>query len=193
MITICLIRYRWHVKYKLFLLYRNYQPFPENDNDFEMLQLQYHAYIAYNENSEDDAWVMNDLQPSMEEGPEPVKLCIKSRDFIPGHSLIESISENIHQSRKTIIVLSPSFVESNWCHHELEIAKMRLIDENLDVIILVLLREIPNNKMPLSLRHLLCKKDYFKWPNDRAGQRLFWQRLRQEIKEPAQVDHRYCM
>ena len=193
MIIICFIRYQWHIKYKLFLIYRNYRPFPDNNDNFEMLQLQYHAYIAYNENSEDDAWVMNDLQPNMEEGPEPVKLCIKNRDFIPGHSLIESISENIHQSHKTIIVLSPNFVESNWCHHEMEMAKMRLLDENLDVIILVLLSEIPNNKMTLSLRHLLCKKEYLKWPNDRAGQRLFWQRLRHEIKEPVQVDHHFCM
>ena len=188
-----LIRYRWHIKYKLFLLYRNYRPFPDNVDDFEMLQLQYHAYIAYNENSEDDAWVMNDLQPNMEEDPEPVKLCIKRRDFIPGHSLIASISEKIHQSFKTILVLSPNFVESEWCYHEMEMAKMRLLDENLDVIILVLLNEIPNNKMTLSLRHLLCKKEYLKWPKDRAGQRLFWQRLGEEIKAPAQVNRRYCM
>ena len=80
-----------------------------------MLQLQYHAYIAYNENSEDEAWVLNDLQPEMEQGPEPVRLCIKSRDFIPGHSLIESISDNIQQSHNTILVLSPNFVESEWC------------------------------------------------------------------------------
>ena len=195
MIIVCLILYRWHIKYKLFLLYRNYHPFPDINDNFEMLPLglQYHAYIAYNENSDDDAWVMNDLQPNMEEGPEPVKLCIKRRDFIPGHSLIESISENIRRSCKTIIVLSPNFVESNWCLHEMEIAKIRFLDENLDVIILVLLGEIPHNKMILSLHHLLCKKDYLKWPNDRAGQRLFWQRLRQEIKEPSQVDHRFCM
>ena len=51
-----------------------------------MLQLQYHAYVAYNETSAvDEAWVMNDLQPNMEEGPDPIKLCIKSRDFIAGH------------------------------------------------------------------------------------------------------------
>ena len=37
MIIICLIRYRWHIKYKLFLLYRNYRPFPDNNDDFEML------------------------------------------------------------------------------------------------------------------------------------------------------------
>ena len=41
---ILLIHYQWHIKYKLFLLYRNYYPFPDNNEDFEMLQLQYHAY-----------------------------------------------------------------------------------------------------------------------------------------------------
>ena len=193
MIIIFLIRYRWHIKYKLFLLYRNYRPFPDNNEEFEMLQLQYHAYVSYNEASADDEWVMNDLQPNMEEGPEPVKLCIKGRDFIPGHSLIESISENIHQSRKTILVLSPNFVASNWCHHEMEMAKMMLLDENLDVIILVLLHNIPDNMMTLSLRQLLCKKEYLKWPKDRAGQRLFWRSLRQELKSPIQVDRRFCI
>ena len=192
MILIFLIHYRWHIKYKLFFLYRNYHPFPDNNEEFEMLQLQYHAYISYNETSADDEWVMNDLQPNIEEGPEPVKLCIKSRDFIPGHSLIESISENIHQSRKTILVLSPNFVDSNWCHHEMEMAKLMLLDENLDVIILVLLHNIPDNMMTLSLRQLLCKKEYLKWPKDRAGQRLFWQSLRQELKSPIRVDRRFC-
>ena len=192
MIIIFLIRYRWHIKYKLFLLYRNYHPFPNNNEEFEMLQLQYHAYVSYNETSEDNNWVLNDLQPNMEDSPEPVKLCIKSRDFVPGHSLIESISENIHQSRKTILVLSPNFVESNWCHHEMEMAKMMLLDENLDVIILVLLHNIPDNMMTLSLRQLLCRKEYLKWPKDRAGQRLFWQSLRQELKSPIRVDRRFC-
>ena len=186
---VILFRYRWHIKYKLFLLYRNYRPFPDIADDFEMLQLQYHAYVAYNENSAvDDAWVMNDLQPNMEEGPEPLKLCIKSRNFTPGHFLLDSIDESIHQSRKTILVLSPNFVDSEWCYHEMRMAQMRLFDDNLDVLVLVLLNEIPENKMTLSLRHILCQNDYLKWPKNRAGQNLFWQRLRQEIKRPVQVD-----
>ena len=192
-LMIFLLRYRWHIKYKLFLLYRHYRPFPENNEEFEMLQLQFHAYIEYNENSEDDAWVFNELQPNMEHGPESIQLCIKSRDFIPGYSLIESINENIQHSRMTILVLSPNFVKSEWCYHEMEMAKMRLFNENLDVIVLILLKEIPNNMMTLSLRHLLCKKDYLKWTKDRAGQRLFWQRLRQELKAPVKIDRRFCM
>ena len=85
-LTIILIRFRWHIKYKLFLLYRHCRPYPDIDEDFEMLQLQYHAYVAYNETSAvDEAWVMNDLQPNIEQGPDLIKLCIKSRDFIAGH------------------------------------------------------------------------------------------------------------
>ena len=163
---ILLIHYRWHIKYKLFLLYRNYYPFPDNnEEDFEMLQLQYHAYVSYNEESRvDDDWVMNNLQSNMEEGPEPQRLFIKSRDFMPGQSLIQGISENIQLSRKTILVLSPHFVESEWCYHEMEMAQMRLLDQNLDVLVLVLLQDIPNDKITLSLRKLLCKKEYLKWP-----------------------------
>ena len=193
MLIILLIRYRWHIRYKLFLLYTNFQPLPEINEDFEMLQLQYHAYIAYNENSEDDVWVLNDLQPNIEEGPEPMQLCIKVRDFLPGHSVIERIDESIQKSHKTILVLSPNFVESEWCYYEMEVAKMRLLSEDLDVIILVLLKEIPQSKMTLALRHLLCKKEYLKWPNDRAGQRLFWQRLRLELKTPVHIDRCFWM
>ena len=188
-VLIILYRCRWHIKYKLFLLYRNYHQFPNNDEDFELLQLKYHAYVAYNENSaEDDAWVMDELQPNMEEGPEPLQLCIKSRDFTPGHFLLDSIDKSIHQSRKTILVLSPNFVASEWCYHEMRMVQMRLLDDNLDVIVLVLLETIPENKMTLSLRQLLCKKEYLKWPKNKVGQRLFWQQLRQEIKGPVHVD-----
>ena len=70
-------------------------------------------------------------------------------------------------------------------------AQMRLLDEHLDVLVLVLLQEIPNDKMTLSLRKLFCKKKYLKWPKDRAGQRLFWHRLQQELKAPVQVDRRF--
>ena len=115
-----LFRYRWHIKYKLFLLY----PFPDIEENFEILQLQYHAYVAYNENSAaDDAWVMNDLLLKMEEGLEPLRLCIKSRNFTPGHFILDNIYESIHQSRKTILVLSPDFVRSGWCYQEMQMAK----------------------------------------------------------------------
>ena len=191
-----LIKYRWHIKYRLHLLLRHYRPFPQiNGDNVEMLEqngaIRFHAYVAYNDDSRhDEAWVLNDLQPNIEEGPEPFQLCIKSRDFIPGQPLIETISEKIQQSRKTILVLTPQFVESEWCYHEMEMAQMLLFQEERDVLVLVMLEDIPERKVTISLRQLLCKKQYLKWPKNRIGQRLFWQKLREELKTRVHIDRR---
>ena len=189
LVIILLFRYRWHIKYKIFLLYRHYHALPQNNNNMEMLDFHYHAYVSYDENSaKDDTWVMNELQPNMERDPEPLLLCIKRRDFTPGHFLLDSINESINHSRKTILVLSKSFVASEWCYYEMQMAQMKLLDDNLDVLILVLLENIPERKITMSLRQLLCRKEYLKWPNDRFGRRLFWRRLREEIKGTVHVD-----
>ena len=74
-------QYRWHIN-------KNYYPFLyNNEEDFEMLQLQYHAYVFFNDESKIDVdWVMNYLQLNMEEDPDPQRLFIKSTDFRPGQS-----------------------------------------------------------------------------------------------------------
>ena len=193
-VIILMVKYQWHIRYKLFLLYRNYNCIPENNNnDFEMVgNMEYHAYIAYDEDCrQDEDWILNDLQPNMEDGPEPLRLCIKRRDFVPGRPIIDTIYENIQRSFKTIAVLTPHFADSEWCYYEMQMAQMRLFQENRDVLILVLLEDIPGNKLTMALRQLLCKKQYLVWPDDRIGQRLFWQRLRAEIKEPVRRDRRY--
>ena len=196
--SLCLLcKYRWHIKYKLHLIFRHYRHIPDIDEELEMMEengipIHYHAYVAYNENSRhDEAWVLDDLQPNLEDGGEQFRLCIKSRDFIPGQPLIETISEKIQQSRKTILVLTRRFVESEWCHHEMQMAQMLLFQQERDVFVLVLLENIPERKITLSLRQLLCKKRYLRWPKDRVGQGLFWQRLREELKTQVHID-RLC-
>ena len=193
-----LCKYRWHIKYKLHLLLRNYRPVPDLEEKFEMIDegngsIQYHAYVADNDDSRRQDWVLDNLQPNIEDGPEPFQLCIKCRDFMSsfmgGRPLIEMIGEKIDQSRKTIFVLKLRFIESEWCYHEMETAQMLLLQQERDVLVLVFLENIPQRKITISLRKLLCKK-YLKWPKERAGQ-LFWQRLREELKTPVHVD-RLC-
>lgn len=87
--------------------------------------------------------------PNPEEGPDPFRIYIRGRDFIPGDTIMDSISENIQESHKTILILTPQFVESEWCYFEMRLARMRLFNEDLDVVILVMLEEIPNNKLTL--------------------------------------------
>ena len=47
-LIVFLIKYRWHIKHKLHLLFRNYRPFPDVEEDFEMVDrncvIRFHAY-----------------------------------------------------------------------------------------------------------------------------------------------------
>ena len=196
LIVIVAIHYRWHIRYIMFLIChrrRRYQALEDDDENTSLNRVRYDVFVSYAHESEPDLkWVLNDLRPNLEEGTEPFRLCIgHARDFIPGTPLLEAITEAIHNSCKTILVLSPSYLDSEWCYFETQHAWLRLLNEGKDVLILVLLKPIPDDKMTMWLRQFLCKKSYLRWPHDRPGQDLFWRYLREMIKKKTLVDRRY--
>ena len=194
--VVIVVRYRWRIRYRFFLLFtlkRKLQPVQNGEEGVNLNRVRYDAFISYaHENDRDLTWVLNDLRKNIEEGLEPFRLCIgHARDFLPGAPLLETITEAIHNSRKTIIVLSPSYLDSEWCYFETQHAWLRLLNEGKDVIILVLLDPIPDAKMTMWLRQFLCKKGYLRWPPDRADQKLFFRCLRELMKTPTAVNRRY--
>ena len=197
LLTILALRYRWHIRYRLFLLLtrrRKYRPLQVDEGeDINMNRPVYDCFVSYaHETDRDLNWVLNDLRVNLEEGDEPFRLCIgHARDFIPGAPLLEAITKAIHNSRKTIVVLSPSYLESEWCYFETQHAWLRLLNEGKDVLILVLLEPIPDDKMTMWLRQFLCKKGYLRWPHNKAAQDLFFRCLRELIKKTTYVDRRF--
>ena len=199
-------KYRWLIRYKLFVLLhqRRYQRYLDNDdyadiiNDEEednvdgeelAMRRRYHAYVAYHHDNED--WVDEQLIPNLEEGPEQFRLCLKARDLPANRRIFDLVCHGIYQSRKTIAVLSEKFMDDGLCDYQLHVARMRLTKDNDDVLILVQLGEIPDDKMTLLLRQILCHKKVMKWPEDPVGQDLFWGNLRVKLHKPVQVDRRF--
>ena len=198
--AILAVRYRWHIQYRLFLLFkrRAYQNYLINDDDAdddfedEGGVPRYDAYVIYHD--EDEDWVTEQLLANIEEDhEEQFKLCLKDRDMRAGRSIFNELSLHIQRSRKTLVVLTPRFVDDNWCYFQLNMAHHRVLEESHNVLIFVILEEIPDNRLTLLLRQLFCKSQCLKWPNDNYGQNLFWRRLREELKRPVPRDliHRY--
>ena len=98
------------------------------------------------------------------------------------------MSLRIQRSCKILVILSPRFVDDNWCYFELNMAHHRVLEENSKVLIFIMLEKIPDNKLTLLLRQLSCRAQVFKWPYDEYGQRLFWRRIREELKRPVPLD-----
>ncbi|NWX44739.1 TLR1 protein, partial [Steatornis caripensis] len=144
--------------------------------------LQFHAFISYSER--DSLWVKSELIPNLEKGEGCVQLCQHERDFIPGKSIVENIINCIEKSYKSIFVLSPNFVQSEWCHYELYFAHHKLFSENSNSLILILLEPIPPYIIPAryhKLKALMAKRTYLEWPKERSKRALFWANLRAAI------------
>ena len=178
-LSVFLYRKRWWFRYQYFLahrLWQNYHKIAAFDTPYT-----YDLFVSYNK--QDKRWVETVLQPKLEEEME-LKLCLHDRDFRLGDVISDQIIESIDTSRKTLFILSPSFVESNWCQYEVYMAQHRLFSSGKDVILLALLQPIPDKAINRTLKSLMETKTYAEWTDDVYGQKLFWAKLKQSVQSP---------
>ncbi|XP_042323379.1 toll-like receptor 6 isoform X2 [Sceloporus undulatus] len=158
---------------------RNWKSHPED----HLNTLQFHAFVSYSEH--DSEWVKNVLIPNLEKEDGSIRICQHERNFVAGKSIVENIIDCIEKSYKSIFVLSPNFVQSEWCHYELYFAHHQLFSEDGYGLILILLESIPTYVIPAryhKLKALMVKRTYLEWPKEKSKQGLFWANLRAAIQ-----------
>lgn len=132
---------------------------------------QYDAFISYS--SKDLSWVKNVLLRRLEDNG--LKVCIDYRDFIPGSWSIKNIEQAVLTSRKTLLVITPNYLESTWT--EFEAMLVQTTDPtNQQLRFLPLFKE----KCDLPLR--LASLTYLNFANP-EDEELEWERLLSAIKE----------
>nr|XP_031540736.1 toll-like receptor 1 [Vicugna pacos] len=142
--------------------------------------------LRYDENEGNCSWTRSLLSLNMSSNleKEDIKICLHERNFVPGKSIMENIINCIEKSYKSIFVLSPNFVQSEWCHYELYFAHHNLFHEGSNNLILILLDPIPQYSIPSSyhkLRALMAQRTYLEWPKEKSKHGLFWANLRASI------------
>ena len=156
---------------------------------------EYDAFVSYHNNDVD--WVRDELYKNLdEEGGEHnlvdnqarFKLCIHARDFTPGIPIEDNIVRAIENSRKTILVLSKSFLTSEWCEFELQMARMESFDKGRNLIIVVMLEPLKIEHMSKSLRLLIRRNTYIEWFEDPENKTNFWEKLREALGSDPDVE-----
>ncbi|XP_078703870.1 uncharacterized protein LOC144928957 [Branchiostoma floridae x Branchiostoma belcheri] len=109
---------------------------------------KYHVFFCYS--SADAPWVKDTIQ-KLESDELGFKCCFHERDFLPGVAIIDNIVRSIHESQKTVFVLSRDFVESRWCNFERQVVMGANLREENKKVIPVMLRECD---LPEFLQHM---------------------------------------
>ncbi|XP_064616245.1 toll-like receptor 13 [Liolophura sinensis] len=168
-------------RYRLNLRYWLYTRLKPPKDMFSGVEYVFNAFVAYTH--EDREWVKQQLRPKLELHEDPFKLCIHDRDFLPGRPIHENIVDNIRQSRKVLLIISTHFLDSTYGPLEIEYAGMKCLDEGRDdIIVCVLMEEIPVRQMPRALRNLWHKITFLKWNFDPEHQAIFWGRLSDALR-----------
>ncbi|XP_070560780.1 toll-like receptor 2 type-2 [Ptychodera flava] len=152
-----------------------------------------YAYDVNISNSdEDNDWVETYLLPHLETALH-LRVHFMERDMQPRtwkKTYIDNLINN--NSRKTLFVISESFVANGMCMQELYTAFQKLFDNHMNVMVFVNLDKIPDKKRPRILRFPLCQKRVNKWwecTSNERRKKVFWETLKQHISEGSHVNH----
>lgn len=142
----------------------------------------YNVFVTYDTRDPHvSEWVMKNLRVKLEEeGSLP--LCLEERDWTPGVPLVDNLTQSIRYSRKTLFVLTGGYVKTGAFKLAMYLAHQRLLDENMDVIVLLMLEPVLQHSHFLRLRRRLCGRSVVEWPRTAAAERWFWQNLRNVVR-----------
>ncbi|KAM9851367.1 toll-like receptor 8 [Aulostomus maculatus] len=152
----------------------------------------YDVFVTYDtRDPQVSEWVMKNLRLKLEEeGEKNHPLCLEDRDWTPGVPLLDNLIQSIQYSRKTLFVLTQGYVKTGVFKLAMCLAHQRLLDENVDVIVLVMLEPVLQHSHFLRLRRRLCGESIVEWPKTAAAEPWFWQNLRNVIRVDNQMMYR---
>ncbi|XP_035664736.1 slit homolog 1 protein-like [Branchiostoma floridae] len=139
-------------------------------------QKTYDIYVSYC--VEDEEFVDREVVRVLEDMDPPYKVCLRNRDFIPGHNNIQQATDSVTNSRRTLLVLTERFLQDRWCLWEFQVAHQQAVTDQAYRLIIVIMDDLQLEACDdiMDLKQYLKANKYLLW-----GELLFWDKVRQAV------------
>ena len=77
-------------------------------------RFRYHVFVSYSHR--DHSWVTEWLVPGLKRAG--LKVCLDVESFEPGAPSLTEMERAVLESRKTLLVITPSYLRSRWAEFE---------------------------------------------------------------------------
>ncbi|KAH3774336.1 hypothetical protein DPMN_175716 [Dreissena polymorpha] len=171
---------RWELRYIMYMSKKRYFGYRRLPDYTVIENYKYDACISYSEDN--IRFIRDEFLPRVE--TEHVSLCIHQRDFLAGNAISDNIIQAIDSSRKTVVILSNSFLKSKWCMYEFNMARMESIYSREDDVslVIVMLEQMSHSAMPLEMVRWIQDNNFIEYTADQEGNVLFWDKLNSVIR-----------
>ncbi|CAH1114176.1 unnamed protein product [Psylliodes chrysocephalus] len=131
----------------------------------------YDIFLSYSHRDED--FVIQNLLPVLETGPKPFKTCIHVRDWEGGEMILTHVNNSIANSRRTLVILSNNFLESEWGKVEFKSAHLKALEEGRTRLVVVKYGDLDEKRLDSDIKAYLSTNTYIEW-----GKPWFWNKLK---------------
>lgn len=180
LVSVVMHMFYWDVTYVFYYLKARFTGYRHLSSE----SCVYDAFVTYDtKDPHVSDWVVNQLREQLEErGERFLPVCLEERDWTPGLPVVDNLTRSIRHSRKTVFVLTQRYVNSGFFKLAVFLAHQRLLEDNEDVIVLLLLEPVLQHSHFLRLRRRLCGHSILEWPRSPPAEAWFWQSLRNAIR-----------
>jgi hypothetical protein len=96
---------------------------------------RYDVFISYRQREPDRGWVRGTLLPALE--THGLAVCIDFRDFRLGATIVTEMERSIEESRYTLAILTPAYLESHFTDLENVLAEHLGLEEGQNRLLIV--------------------------------------------------------
>lgn len=113
---------------------------------------RFDAYVSYVEREPDATWVWETLVPRLEASS--LRLAVSGDVELPGVERVVGIERGIAQAKRTVVVLSPAYLDDGIAHFEQVLAQTMGIEEGSYRLLPVRIADLDQSRLPTRLSML---------------------------------------